>query len=63
MINQELNDKLNQLDEQFKQYITTRDQTIKDLKDQIAILKNQNNNNVSSHPTTSSTNSGISMEV
>lgn len=63
MINQELNDKLNQLDEQFKQYITARDQTIKDLKDQIAILKNQNNNNVSSHPTTSSTNSGISMEV
>lgn len=63
MINQELNDKLNQLDEQFKQYITTRDKTIANLNVQIALLKKQVQNIPPVNSSKKPTESGISLEL
>lgn len=63
MDNQDIDNKLKQLDEQFKQYITARDKTIANLNAQIALLKKQVRNIPPANSSKKPTESGISLEL
>lgn len=63
MDNQDIDNKLKQLDEQFKQYITARDKTIANLNAQIALLKKQVQNIPPANSSKKPTESGISLEL
>ena len=63
MDNQDIDNKLKQLDEQFSQYITVRDKTIANLNAQIALLKKQIENIPPANSSKKPTESGISLEL
>ncbi|MBO7084850.1 hypothetical protein J6W20_02905 [bacterium] len=63
MDNQDIDNKLKQLDEQFSQYITVRDKTIANLNAQIALLKKQVQNIPPANSSKKPTESGISLEL
>ena len=63
MDNQDIDNKLKQLDEQFSQYITVRDKTIANLNAQIALLKKQVQNISPANSSKKPTESGISLEL
>lgn len=63
MDNQDIDNKLKQLDEQFSQYITVRDKTIANLNAQIASLKKQFENIPPTNSSKKPTESGITLEL
>ena len=63
MDNQDIDNKLKQLDEQFSQYITVRDKTIANLNAQIDLLKKQVENIPPTNSSKKPAESGISLEL